>query len=81
MVAIIGREDARLPPLINSISEAGKRAASLPERLTVGMHALGYVAETARLAADVPSPAMPGPLPQWQGSGVGRSRAPSSILS
>ncbi|MCU1237508.1 MAG: luciferase family protein [Candidatus Solibacter sp.] len=52
MVAIIGGETHRFRPLVDLYREAGKRAGHSPDRLKVGVHALGYVAETSRQAAD-----------------------------
>jgi probable LLM family oxidoreductase len=52
MVAIIGGEPHRFRPLIDLYREAGRRAGVAPERLTVGIHALGYVADTDAQAAD-----------------------------
>jgi probable LLM family oxidoreductase len=52
MVAIIGGEPRRFRPLIDAYREAGKRAGHSPDRLKVGMHALGYVAATTQEAAD-----------------------------
>ena len=52
MVAIIGGEPHRFRPLIDLYREAGSRAGHAPETLKVGIHALGYVAETDRQAAD-----------------------------
>ena len=52
MVAIIGGETRRFRPLVELYREAGKRAGHPPERLKVGMHSPGYVAETGREAAD-----------------------------
>ena len=46
MVAIIGGEPHRFRPLIDLYREAGKRAGYKPEDLKVGVHALGYVADT-----------------------------------
>jgi probable LLM family oxidoreductase len=50
MVAIIGGEPRRFRPLIDLYREAGRRAGYTPEQLTVGMHALGYVAPTTEQA-------------------------------
>ena len=50
MVAIIGGETHRFRPLIDLYREAGKRAGHSPERLKVGLHSLGYVAETTQEA-------------------------------
>lgn len=52
MVAIIGGEPRRFRPMIDLYREAGRRAGHPPERLKVGVHALGYVAETNDKAAD-----------------------------
>ncbi|HWZ51125.1 MAG TPA: LLM class flavin-dependent oxidoreductase [Granulicella sp.] len=52
MVAIIGGEPHRFRPLIDVYREAGKRAGHAPETLKVGLHMLGYVAETDQQAAD-----------------------------
>ena len=52
MVAIIGGETHRFRPLIDLYWEAGRRAGHSPDRLKVGVHSLGYVAETTKEAAD-----------------------------
>ena len=52
MVAIIGGEPRRFRPLVDLYRETGRRAGHPPDRLTVGVHALGYVAATTREAAD-----------------------------
>src|SRR5256884_1960004 len=52
MVAIIGGETRRFRPLVDLYREAGRRAGFSPDRLKVGVHSLGYVAATAREAAD-----------------------------
>jgi len=52
MVAIIGGETRRFRPLVDLYREAGRRAGFSPDRLKVGVHSLGYVAETAQKAAD-----------------------------
>jgi probable LLM family oxidoreductase len=52
MVAIIGGEMRRFRPLIDLYREAGRRAGYSPDRLKVGVHALGYVAATTQEAAD-----------------------------
>ncbi len=52
MVAIIGGEPHRFRPLIDIYREAGKRAGHAPETLKVGIHALGYVADTDQQASD-----------------------------
>jgi probable LLM family oxidoreductase len=52
MVAIIGGEPRRFRPLVDLYREAGRRAGFSPDRLIVGVHALGYVAATTQEAAD-----------------------------
>lgn len=52
MVAIIGGETRSFKPLIDLYREAGKRAGHLPHQLKVGIHSLGYVAESTREAVD-----------------------------
>ncbi len=52
MVAIIGGETRRFRPLIDLYREAGMRAGHPPDRLKVGVHSPGYVAETTEEAAD-----------------------------
>jgi probable LLM family oxidoreductase len=52
MVAIIGGEPRRFRPLIEMYREAGRRAGHAPEVLKVGIHALGYFADTTAQAAD-----------------------------
>ncbi len=52
MVAIIGGEPHRFRPLINAYREAGQRAGHDPAQLKVGLHMLGYVANTTAQARD-----------------------------
>jgi probable LLM family oxidoreductase len=52
MVAIIGGETHRFRPLVDLYREAGRKAGFKPEQLKVGVHSLGYVAETSQQAAD-----------------------------
>src|SRR4030088_3088131 len=52
MVAIIGGEPRRFRPLIDLYRDTGERYGHPPDRLKVGVHALGYVAETTQQAAD-----------------------------
>ncbi len=52
MVAIIGGEPRRFRPLIDLYREAGRRSGHPLDRLKVGIHALGYVADTDQEAAD-----------------------------
>src|SRR6058998_654730 len=48
MVAIIGGETRRFRPLIDLYREAGRQAGHAPEQLKIGIHSLGYVAETTK---------------------------------
>jgi probable LLM family oxidoreductase len=52
MVAIIGGETRHFRPLIDLYREAGRRASHPTNHLKVGIHSLGYVAETTQEAAD-----------------------------
>jgi probable LLM family oxidoreductase len=52
MVAIIGGQTHRFRPLVDLYREAGARAGHPAERLKVGLHSLGYVADTSRQARD-----------------------------
>ena len=52
MVAIIGGQPHRFRPLIDLYREAGRRAGHPPGRLKVGIHSIGYVAETTGQAVD-----------------------------
>ena len=52
MIAIIGGEPHRFRPLVDLYKEAGRLAGHPAESLKVGIHALGYVAETDQQAAD-----------------------------
>lgn len=46
MVAVIGGETHRFKPLIDLYKQAGAKAGYAPEQLKVGLHSLGYVANT-----------------------------------
>ena len=50
MVAVIGGETHRFRPLIDLYKEAGAKAGHSPEKLKVGLHSLGYVANTTEEA-------------------------------
>lgn len=52
MVAIIGGEPHRFRPLIDLYRRSGAQAGHAPEKLRVGLHMLGYVADTDAQAAD-----------------------------
>src|SRR6204780_1205733 len=53
MVAIIGGEPERFRPLIDLYREAGRRAGHSPDRLTVGLHSIGFLADSTDEAADI----------------------------
>lgn len=52
MVAIIGGSFERFRPLVDLYREAGLRAGHPPEKLKVGVHAMGFVGETDAEARD-----------------------------
>ena len=52
MVAVIGGETHRFRPLIDLYRQAGKEAGHSPETLKVGLHSLGYVADTTEEAIE-----------------------------
>ncbi len=52
MVAIIGGEPRRFRPLIDLYREAGRRAGHPAEKLTVGLHSIGFLGDTTQQAAD-----------------------------
>jgi probable LLM family oxidoreductase len=53
MVAIIGGEPERFRELIDLYREAGRRAGHSPEKLKVGLHLIGFLADTTEEAADI----------------------------
>ncbi len=53
MVAVIGGETHRFRPLVDLYRQAGAKAGHSPEKLEVGLHSLGYVAETKEKAMDI----------------------------
>src|ERR671919_935583 len=52
MVAIIGGETHRFRPLIDLYRKAGRQAGYSADQLKVGVHSLGYIAETTQEAID-----------------------------
>jgi probable LLM family oxidoreductase len=52
MVAIIGGETHRFRPLVDLYREAGRRSGFGEDVLKVGVHALGFVADTSEQAAE-----------------------------
>src|SRR6201982_1634559 len=53
MVAIIGGEPRRFRPLIDLYREAGRRAGHSAEQLTVGLHSVGFLADTTDEAREI----------------------------
>ena len=51
-VAIIGGEPRRFRHLIDLYRETGRRAGHGPEKLRVGLHAIGFLGDTTQQAAD-----------------------------
>ncbi len=56
MVAIIGGKTHQFRPLIDLYREAGKQAGHSPDKLKVGIHSLGYVADKTQEAINDFSP-------------------------
>jgi probable LLM family oxidoreductase len=52
MVAIIGGEPERFRPLVDLYREAGKRAGHAADKLSVGLHLIGFLGDTTEQAAD-----------------------------
>ncbi len=52
MVAIIGGEPRQFAPLIDLYRRAGAQAGHAPEKLQVGLHVFGFVAESTQSASD-----------------------------
>ena len=52
MVAVIGGETHRFRPLVDLYRQAGKQAGHAPEQLKVGLHSLGYVANSTEEAVE-----------------------------
>ncbi len=52
MVAVIGGETHRFRPLINMYRQAGEKAGHSPDQLKVGLHSLGFVAESSTEAVN-----------------------------
>ena len=53
MIAIIGGNTHRFRPLVDIYRQAGKEAGHSPEKLKVGLHSLGYVANSMDEAIDL----------------------------
>src|ERR1700757_1871215 len=53
MVAIIGGEPRRFRPLIDLYRDAGRRSGHSSQQLTVGLHSVGFLADTTDEAAEI----------------------------
>jgi probable LLM family oxidoreductase len=53
MVAIIGGEPIRFRPLVDLYREAGRRSGHSPQQLTVGVHSIGFLADSTEEAAEI----------------------------
>ena len=52
VIAVIGGKINRFKPLVDMYRESGRRAGHSPEKLKVGLHSLGYVAENSKKAVE-----------------------------
>lgn len=52
MVAVIGGDTHRFRPLVDLYREAGRKAGHPPDKLKVGLHSLGFVAEDSHKARE-----------------------------
>ena len=52
VVAIIGGDAAHFVPLVKLYRDAGQKAGHPPERLSVAVHSIGFIADTDQRAAD-----------------------------
>ena len=52
VVAIIGGQASHFRPLIDLYRESGQRAGHAPERLSVSIHSIGFLADTTKEALD-----------------------------
>ena len=52
MVAIVGGEFKGFRPLVELYREAGRRAGHSADKLTVGLHAIGFLGDTTEQAAE-----------------------------
>jgi alkanesulfonate monooxygenase SsuD/methylene tetrahydromethanopterin reductase-like flavin-dependent oxidoreductase (luciferase family) len=56
MIAIIGGDPRAFTPMVELYRAAGRQAGHPDDRLSVGLHCFGFVAETTDEAADLFSP-------------------------
>ncbi len=57
MLAIIGGQSAQFRPLVDLYRRSGKAAGHAPEKLTVGVHSIGFLADTTSEAQEIFWPA------------------------
>jgi len=74
VLAIIGGEPHRYRSLLDLYRQAGARAGHPPEKLTVGIHNLGFVADETALAADQHFPSYAGAF-----TAIGRERGWAAV--
>ena len=71
MIAIIGGETRRFRGLVDAYREAGIQAGHAPDKLKIGIHSLGYVADRKKKHWQIIILVMLKPLPEWEGREVG----------
>ncbi len=69
IVAIIGGEPHRFRPLIDLYREVGRKAGHAPEKLTVGVHSIGFVGDSTKQAANDLHPSH-----SWMFAKIGKER-------
>jgi probable LLM family oxidoreductase len=74
MVAIIGGSFRRFRPLVDLYREAGRSAGHAPSSLRVGVHAMGFVADTTGEARDALYPGW-----AYMFSELGKDRGPMDV--
>ncbi len=74
MIAIIGGTFERFRPLVHLYRQAGQKAGHAPEQLRVGIHAMGFVADTDNAARNSFSPGWAHMFTE-----IGRERGWSSV--
>jgi probable LLM family oxidoreductase len=72
MVAVIGGQTHRFRSLVDLYREAGRQAGHAPKKLKVGLHPLGYIAETRSRPWTTIFPGVLATLPRSARSAAGR---------
>ncbi len=57
IIAIIGGQPAQFRPLVEAYRTAGRQAGHAPEKLSVGLHGIGFIADTTTAALETFWPA------------------------